>query len=182
MIENEDDAIFVALGSNLGGDYGSSREILNRALLGFGEIGLIVKAKSALWTSKAWPDPTQPSYLNAVVMMQTELSPLELLQALHAMEARFGRLRTAPNAPRSLDLDLIAFGRRVQAGPPVLPHPRAHERRFVMGPLAQIAPGWRHPVSGETAPALAMRASIGNDAEPVGRSPSALHKTSEAPM
>ncbi|MFX8681007.1 2-amino-4-hydroxy-6-hydroxymethyldihydropteridine diphosphokinase, partial [Acinetobacter baumannii] len=71
------------------------------------------------------------------------------------------------NAPRTLDLDLIAHGRLVSPAPPLLPHPRAAERRFVMGPLAEILPDWRHPVCGETAAALAARATVGADAKPL---------------
>ena len=91
-----------------------------------------------------------------------------MLATLLALEAELGRERGARNAARTLDLDLIAYGREVVATQGLtLPHPRAHERRFVMGPLAEIAPGWRHPVSGETAEALAGPAGGGADAQPV---------------
>ncbi len=86
---------------------------------------------------------------------------------MHSLEAEFGRVRTAANAPRMLDLDLIAYGRTVRTdGAPLLPHPRASDRRFVMGPLAEIAPAWRHPLSGERADVLAAAARVGADAEP----------------
>ena len=81
---------------------------------------------------------------------------------------RFGRGRAGPNAPRTLDLDLIAYGRQVIEAPGlILPHPRAAERRFVMGPLAEIAPGWRHPLLNRTAAELAASATVGVDAAPV---------------
>jgi 2-amino-4-hydroxy-6-hydroxymethyldihydropteridine diphosphokinase len=84
------------------------------------------------------------------------------------VEAAFRRERRARNAPRTLDLDLVAHGRTVIEAPGLtLPHPRAHERLFVMGPLAQLAPGWRHPISGRTAQALACDATVGRDARPV---------------
>ena len=84
------------------------------------------------------------------------------------MERTFGRTRGAPNEARTLDLDLIAHGREVLVGPGlILPHPRAHERLFVMGPLAEIAPDWIHPTLNATARALAASAEIGRDATPI---------------
>ena len=73
-----------------------------------------------------------------------------------------------PNAPRTLDLDLIAYGREISAARGlILPHPRAHDRLFVMGPLAEIAPGWVHPVLGRTAAELVVSATVGRDARPL---------------
>lgn len=90
------------------------------------------------------------------------------MDALLRVEAAFGRRRGAPNDPRTLDLDLIAHGRTILDEPGLtLPHPRAHERRFVMGPLAEIAPRWIHPRVGEAAQAIWVRASIGSDAAPL---------------
>ena len=84
------------------------------------------------------------------------------------LEASFGRRRAAQNAPRTLDLDLIAHGRHVLHDDAlVLPHPRAADRLFVMGPLSEIAPGWRHPVLERTAAALAAEARVGRDATPI---------------
>jgi 2-amino-4-hydroxy-6-hydroxymethyldihydropteridine diphosphokinase len=86
---------------------------------------------------------------------------------LMEVEGEFGRRRGEANAPRTLDLDLIAYGREVIDRPGlIVPHPRAHERLFVMGPLAEIAPDWRHPVSVLTARDLAARAAVGRDATP----------------
>jgi 2-amino-4-hydroxy-6-hydroxymethyldihydropteridine diphosphokinase len=90
-----------------------------------------------------------------------------MLEALMEVERVFGRVRSDRNAPRTLDLDLIAHGRTVLNDPVLtLPHPRAAERYFVMGPLSEIAPGWRHPVLGETAEVLATSAAVGRDARP----------------
>ena len=92
------------------------------------------------------------------------------MDAALALEASFGRSRSTQNAPRTLDIDLIAHGREVlDAAGLTLPHPRAHERRFVMGPLAEIAPEWVHPMLGRTAEELAVSASVGADAQPVAR-------------
>jgi len=162
------DAIFVALGGNLAGPFPSVIALLSAALNGFSSAGLTVVRSSSWWRSASWPDAAQPDYLNGLVLVETALDPLETLAALRALESEYGRSRGEPNAPRTLDLDLIAHGRRVMDAPSlVLPHPRAADRLFVMGPLAEIAPDWIHPVLGETAKALAARATIGRDARPI---------------
>lgn len=99
--------------------------------------------------------------------MRTELGPHELMAALGRIEEAFGRQRTRLNAPRTLDLDLIAYGRMSgDLDGLILPHPRAAERLFVMGPLAEIAAEWEHP-AGETAGRLARTARVGRDATPL---------------
>ena len=157
----------VALGCSLPGSYPSREALLEAALVALASEGLAVAGRSSWWTSAAWPDPTAPAYLNGVVLVETEASAAEVLVALHRVETRFGRVRAEANAPRTLDLDLIAHGRAVLDGAVVVPHPRAHQRLFVMGPLAEIAPAWRHPVSGRTAADLAAAASVGADATPL---------------
>ncbi|MEO6340750.1 MAG: 2-amino-4-hydroxy-6-hydroxymethyldihydropteridine diphosphokinase [Caulobacteraceae bacterium] len=161
-----DDAIVTALGSNLAGGRASSVAVLEAAVARFEAIGLKILSLSSFWRSASWPDPTQPDYINAVALVETSLGPEAALAALHHLEAEFGRQRGEANAPRVLDLDLIAYGRTV-SDMPALPHPRAADRLFVMGPLAEIAPGWRHPVLGETASVLAERARVGADATPL---------------
>jgi 2-amino-4-hydroxy-6-hydroxymethyldihydropteridine diphosphokinase len=166
--EGQAEAVVVALGSNLGGEAGSSQAVLEAALERFGAVGLKLVKRSSWWRSRAWPDPTQPDYLNGVALVETSLTPAEVLETLHRLEAEFGRRRAERNAARTLDLDLIAYGRLVHDAPHFhLPHHRAAERRFVMGPLAEIAPGWRHPATGETAAELAERATVGTDAAPL---------------
>ena len=161
--------VYVALGSNLNGLYDSIEALLEDALDHLEDYGLPVARRSSLWRSAAWPDPAEPPYLNAVALVDTLLPPAKALRALHALERAFGRVRDRANAPRTLDLDLIAYGTFVGTVPPlVVPHPRAHERRFVMGPLAEIAPHWRHPVLGRTAGELAEEAPVGQDAASLG--------------
>jgi 2-amino-4-hydroxy-6-hydroxymethyldihydropteridine diphosphokinase len=99
---------------------------------------------------------------------QADAGPEAVLTALLSVESELERERGAKNAARTLDLDLIAHGRTVCDTPGLtLPHPRAHQRRFVMGPLAEIAPCWVHPVSGATAAELAASATVGTDASPL---------------
>lgn len=164
---NTDEAVIVAVGGNLALEGRPVQAVLEAALQSLDAEGLKLVARSRWWRSAAWPDATEPPFLNGVAWVETALSPREVLEALMRVEAKFGRRRSEPNAPRTLDLDLIAYRRLVQDDPElVLPHPRAADRRFVMGPLADVAPAWRHPVLGETAAELAARATVGRDAAP----------------
>lgn len=166
----QDEAIVLALGGNLAGDYPSLEALLEAALSAFPGAGLRIVRRSGWWRSAAWPDPGAPAYLNGVVLVETALGPRALLAATQALEAAFGRRRGAANAPRTLDIDLVAYGRRVIDEPGLtVPHPRAAERRWVTGPLAEIAPDWAHPVLGKTAVDLAASARVGTDAAPARR-------------
>jgi 2-amino-4-hydroxy-6-hydroxymethyldihydropteridine diphosphokinase len=162
-----DSAVIVALGCNDKGVWADCREALEAALARFRSEGIDVVARSSWWRSAAWPDPDDPPFLNGVVIVRTEHEPHALMAALGRIEEAFGRRRDRRNAPRTLDLDLVAYGRLSgEFNGLILPHPRAAERLFVMGPLAEIAPRWRHPGGGR-AEALAGAAATGRDARPV---------------
>ncbi len=163
---NPDELAVIALGGNLDGAWGTVGQALGAALAAMPALGLHPVRVSRWWRSAAWPNPADPPFLNGVALARTALPPTETLAALNALEQRFGRRRGASNAPRTLDLDLIAHGRAVLDGPLTLPHPRAADRYFVMGPLAEIAPEWVHPVLQHTARALARSATVGRDAVP----------------
>lgn len=163
-----DAAVIVALGCNDKGDWSSCAEALEAALARFRPEGVDVLARSSWWTSQAWPDPSDPPFLNGVVMVSTAHEAPDLMRTLGRIEDLFGRVRTRLNAPRTLDLDLVAYGRLSgDLDGLILPHPRAADRRFVMGPLAEVAPDWVHPVNGRAARDLALTATVGRDARPL---------------
>ncbi len=158
----------LALGSNLRGPFASTRALLEAAVQRLPDLGLRAFARSRWWRSAAWPDPTDPDYLNGIVLVETTLPPAAVLDSMRGLERAFGREQAGVNTSRTLDLDLIAYGRLVLNLPSlILPHPRAAERLFVMGPLAELAPSWSHPLTQETAAALAARAVVGRDATPL---------------
>jgi 2-amino-4-hydroxy-6-hydroxymethyldihydropteridine diphosphokinase len=141
-------AVFVALGANVG-----DREA--NILAARGELearGFRVTAMSSLYLTEPVDAPPQEWFLNAVAGGETALTPEALLQACLDTERELGRVRDVPRGPRTIDLDLLLYGNEVRDAPGlVLPHPRMHERRFVLVPLAEIAPGTRHPILGLTA-------------------------------
>ena len=144
---------YVALGANLGHPAATVRAAL-AALSGIPESALI--AASSLYRTAPVGLKHQPDFINAVAAVDTALAPLALLEALFAIEARFGRSRSVKNAPRTLDLDLLLYGEsRLDEARLTLPHPRMHERAFVLVPLAEIAPECRIPGHGELSELLA---------------------------
>jgi 2-amino-4-hydroxy-6-hydroxymethyldihydropteridine diphosphokinase len=149
--------ILVALGANLPTPDGTPPlASCRRAAASLDALpGLRLRGLSRWWRSAPVPASDQPDYVNGIAMLAGRAEPAALLRALHAIEERFGRQRLAPNAARSLDLDLIDVEGVVRDAPdPVLPHPRAHLRAFVLAPLAEVAPSWTHPRLGRTVSAL----------------------------
>lgn len=110
--------------------------------------GLRITARSRWYESAPVPTADQPWFVNGVVRVATSLEPAPLLTLLHRVEDEFGRVRGERNAPRIIDLDLLAYGDRVARGSevPLLPHPRMQGRAFVLLPLREIAPRWQHPL------------------------------------
>jgi 2-amino-4-hydroxy-6-hydroxymethyldihydropteridine diphosphokinase len=117
--------------------------------------GLYVVAVSPWYRTAAMPPSGQPDYVNGIVRLEGSADPADLFGRLQAIEARAGRVRGVVNAPRTLDLDIIDLNGAVRDAPdPVLPHPRAHLRGFVLWPLRDVAPDWVHPRLGAGAEAL----------------------------
>jgi 2-amino-4-hydroxy-6-hydroxymethyldihydropteridine diphosphokinase len=142
----------IALGSNLPSQNGGPAQNLHQAVLKLGSLGQVV-AVSSFFSTAAEIFTAQPQFSNAALLLQTQLSPLDLLRALLALELRMGRVRTGipPKGPRLIDLDLIFYDAvALQTHELTLPHPGVADRGFVLRPLAEIAPDWQHPLTGAT--------------------------------
>ncbi|WP_263382933.1 2-amino-4-hydroxy-6-hydroxymethyldihydropteridine diphosphokinase [Granulicella arctica] len=149
----------IALGSNLQSQWGDRAETLHEAIVRVRELGDVERISSFYET-----DPVgyleQPEFLNAALLLETELDPVELLRALLGIEKSMGRDRShsVAKGPRVIDLDLILFGDvMMQTAELTLPHPALAERRFVLEPLAEIAPSLRHPVLDQTIAELLLQ-------------------------
>ncbi len=138
---------YIGLGSNLGDRIRNLQGALDR----FGSIG-VIKSVSSAYETKPWGvEGYQPRYLNQVAEVETTLDPLEVVTELLSIEFAMGRAREEKNASRTLDLDLLIHGDTIlEASGVTVPHPRMHERAFVLVPLAEIAPSLVHPVLGKT--------------------------------
>lgn len=173
---DRENMILLGLGSNLTtARLTSSQEVLEESLKALEKHNIRVVRKSSWYRSAPVPPSAQPWFVNGVAEVETDLPPRALLEALHAVEAEYGRVRGARNASRTLDLDLLAYGDCVLHDPDglQLPHPRLAERAFVLQPLAELAPLWRHPVSGLTAVEMAALLPPGQAVEPMESPPPA---------
>ena len=148
--------ILVAIGANLPGPGGrTALQSCEWAVQRLAALpGLRLEAVSAWYESAPVPASDQPPFVNGVAVLSGAAEPHALLAALHGIEAEADRVRTVPNAARTLDLDLIGMDGLVLDGPLLLPHPRAAGRAFVLAPLCDVAPDWRHPRLARTAAEL----------------------------
>ena len=164
--------VLIAMGANLAPEGGALSDTLDRALDLLGDVpGIAVARRSRWYRTPAYPPGSGPDFVNGAAALDSDLAPEELLAVLHGVEAELGRERPARWAPRTCDLDLIAIGDAILPDRPtldrwmaldlgkaqslvpprlILPHPRMHERGFVLVPLADIAPDWRHPATGHS--------------------------------
>jgi 2-amino-4-hydroxy-6-hydroxymethyldihydropteridine diphosphokinase len=144
--------ILIALGSNLSHElFGPSRAVIGVAFSALEVLGVRVAARSLLYDSAPVPASDQPSFVNAAAAVETALGPRELMHLLQSVETSFGRVRRTRNEARTLDLDLVAYDDLVvEEEDLVLPHPRLQDRAFVLLPLRDVAPSWRHPKLGRT--------------------------------
>lgn len=138
--------IFIGIGGNLPGPFGPPAEGLPHALRLLEAQGTRIAQCSPWYGAHAVPVSGQPDFVNGVARIETDLAPGPLLSLLLKVEAEFGRVRGHVNAARPLDLDLLAYDDICLENTIHIPHPRLHMRAFVLAPLCDIAPDWRHPV------------------------------------
>ncbi|MBI3974518.1 MAG: 2-amino-4-hydroxy-6-hydroxymethyldihydropteridine diphosphokinase [Chloroflexi bacterium] len=145
--------VYLGLGTNLGDRIHNLKRALRLLEPDCGSF-----ACSSVYETPPWGDPDQPPFLNMVVRGQTRLSAAELLRRLKEVETRVGRRPSHRWGPRVIDLDLLAYGDQIVDEPELqVPHPHLHERGFVLVPLADLAPNWRHPALRQTATELLAR-------------------------
>lgn len=156
--------MFLGLGANLGDPLGQLREAVRRLGAALEDVRV-----SSVYVTEPVGYSDQPDFHNLVVGGWTRLDPEALLRATMEIEREMGRARSFANAPRVIDIDLLAHGDRVMESETLtLPHPRMASRGFVLHPLAEISPGWRHPILGKTARELLPAAPSLERVERVG--------------
>jgi len=143
----KNDNLIIAVGGNISNSEGEHpTKICDKAIDLLKGFKIFVNRQSNWYISDPIPISSQPKYFNKVITAKSSLNELEILNILHLIEKKFGRIRTKVNEPRMIDLDLIdCFGLILNNDNIILPHPRAHLRRFVMEPLLEINPNWYHP-------------------------------------
>jgi 2-amino-4-hydroxy-6-hydroxymethyldihydropteridine diphosphokinase len=152
---------YLGLGSNLGDKQAYLRQALDKL-----RVVCAVKKVSSLYVTEPVGNKEQDWFLNAAVHIDCQQPPAELLSLLLAIEHDLGRVRSAKNAPRTIDIDLLFYGDLVlESEDLAVPHPRLHERRFVLAPLAEIAPDFIHPVLGRSIQELADTIESGERVE-----------------
>ncbi|MGE0212340.1 MAG: 2-amino-4-hydroxy-6-hydroxymethyldihydropteridine diphosphokinase [Parvibaculaceae bacterium] len=170
--------ILIGIGSNVEGPWGLPRDTVEEALRRLDRDPVRLVRASRLLVTAPYGIRDQPDFVNAVARVETELPPAELMRLLQDIELAADRRRTLRWGPRTLDLDLLDYDGKVEGAAGegsrrlILPHPGIPDRPFVLKPIAEIAPEWRHPVLHDTAQELLDRLPAGSEGGEVsGRSP-----------
>ena len=141
MLENPVKSIYLGVGSNLG----NKRKYIEQAKLKLLQNNIKIKKTSSFYESLSWPNPDNPKFLNIVLEVVTDLSPIKLLNICKKIEVSLGRKKRSKNAPRECDIDLLDYnGKKIDKNI-ILPHPRMHIRNFVLLPLYELNKAWIHP-------------------------------------
>jgi 2-amino-4-hydroxy-6-hydroxymethyldihydropteridine diphosphokinase len=146
--------ILIALGSNISGLWGSPRSAIRKAIRYLDSQGCRLIRASSLYETSPLGKTDQPNFINAVARIETAMTPEILLERLQQIESLAGRVAGEKWGPRVLDLDIIDYNGAIRKRPPVLPHAGIPQRPFVLAPIAEIAPRWRHPILDKTAAQL----------------------------
>jgi 2-amino-4-hydroxy-6-hydroxymethyldihydropteridine diphosphokinase len=138
---------YLLLGSNMG----NTKASLTKAVVQIEkQIGAVIR-KSGLYSTAAWGNTKQPDFLNQVIIVETKLSALQTMQTILNIEKKMGRIRTVKNAPRVIDIDILFFNKEIIEQEQLnIPHPQIQNRRFVLVPLNQLSPNYKHPALNKT--------------------------------
>ena len=143
MLENQVKYIYLGIGSNLG----NKRNNIDKAKFKLIQNNIKIIQSSSLYESLSWPNPKKPKFLNIVIKIVTNLSPSQLLNKCKEIEISLGRKKGFKNSPRKCDIDILDYNNRNIKGHIILPHPRMHNRNFVLFPLYELNKAWKHPKS-----------------------------------
>ena len=144
--ENLVNPVYLAIGSNLG------NKIINieKTKFELEKYKIKILKSSSNYMSESWPDPSMPNYINIIIKIKTSFTPLELLKICNLIELKLGRVRSKKNAPRTCDIDIIDYDKKIlneKNNQLILPHPRMSKRNFVLLPLFEVDRSWKHPKS-----------------------------------
>ena len=143
ILENQANRIYIGIGSNLG----NRRNNIEQAKYELSSRNIRLVKSSNFYESLSWPDQSKPKYLNIVLEVVSDLKPLELLKVSKDIEISLGRKIRYKNSPRECDIDIIDYKKKKISQKIILPHPRMHNRNFVLFPLFELNKNWKHPVS-----------------------------------
>ena len=142
MSEDQAKSIYLGIGSNLG----NKRRNIERTKFNLINNNIKILKCSSYYESLSWPNPNNPKFLNIVLEIDTDFSPMELINKCKEIEKKLGRKRLPKNSPRECDIDIIDFRNKKIIGDLILPHPRMNDRNFVLLPLFEINKDWKHPI------------------------------------